>query len=325
MKNLFAIFGLVLLCLPTHANAYSDDSNKCFSLNQGCKYEVGEKKFKYVKGQKFLNQATRSTQVLAIVGGNNDSKKRLAKAKKLKEKINSFYVIQDQRGGDLNQNYQLAQETSKKKSNIRTQGNYVGFDVILNKISFYQRYTLPDEGIFQENDVKPTSHGYGFGANLNYKYAFNYKKWFFAPGIFYERLKSDAYPTREAYSARSVGFGGINIRDRYGVFANLGYDVNHIFSPYVVVGYSAVKYNTRNGIAAFKIAESRIDTAKSMLYGLGTRLKYNDSVAFNLEFNTQRFHAKQVSIYHDVRVPNGFFSRYVVRLSSLKVGMDYKF
>lgn len=328
MKNLFAIFGLVFLCLPTHANAYSDDSNKCFSLNQGCKYEVGEKKFKYVKGQKFLNQATRSTQVLAIVGGNNDSKKRLAKAKKMKEKINSFYVVKDQRARDLNQNYQLAQATPKRKSKIKTQGHYVGFDMVLNRLSFYQKFTFPIAGVNSERKVRPESRGYGGGFGFNYKYAFNFNKFFIAPGIFYERLNTRVQPSQKVYPFYEINRGELRVSDRYGFVTNFGYDINESLSPYVLLGYSAVRYTSKNGAGytGENALESslRTDTARSLLYGGGLNIKYNQEVSFNLEFNIQRFTALQNRIVTEP-IFSGYISKYEANLKSIKFGAAYNF
>lgn len=329
MKNFLAIFLMFFSLQITNANASDEDLQECSAVDQSCNEMFAEKKFKYVKGQKFLNQPTRSEQVLAIIGGENDSQKRISQAKKSKEKITNIAVANDQphrlvKNNSLVQND--IQKDAEKKSDIRTKGHYVGVDVVLNRLAFNQYYSDPDGGLYYEKRVDPSSRGYGGGLGVNYKYAFNFNKFFIAPGIFYEKLKTNVLPSQKAYSLYELDLLQLRVNDRYGVIANFGYDVNEFLSPYLVVGYSAVRYTMKNGVRLIGAKDSKIlrnDIAYGPLYGIGINLKYNQKVSFNLEFNMQQFETKQI------KVPDPLFitynSRYEANLKSLKLGAAFNF
>lgn len=215
---------------------------------------------------------------------------------------------------------------SQEKTN-KTQGHYIGFDAVLNRASFNQYYSDPDGGINYEKKVNPSSTGYGGGLGINYKYAFNFNKFFIAPGIFYEKLNTKVTPSQKAYPFNELSSRGLTINDRYGIITNFGYDFNQNISPYLVIGYSAVRYNSTNGVGY--IGEEAVetvlksDTAHSLLYGLGLNLKYNQQISFNLEYNMQKFTVKQGKISDPVFIT--YNSKYKAYIDSLKLGVDFNF
>lgn len=313
-----------------NANSSSDELKRCVDVNQGCNDILPKKKFKFVKFQEPLNQSTTSGKILAIITVKNNSPTEISNIKESEEKISNINIANNQ-PNFLEKNNQLLktdiQKDLEKNSDIRTKGHIVGFDVVLNRASFNQYYSDPDGGINYEKKVNPPSTGYGGGLGVNYKYAFNFNKFFIAPGIFYEKLNTKVTPSQKAYPFYEVTSRGLTVNDRYGIITNFGYDFNQYISPYLVVGYSAVRYNSKNGIGYVgeEAVEtvSKTDTAHSLLYGLGLNLKYNQQVSFNLEFNMQKFTAKQGKISDPVFI--SYNSKYKADIDSLKLGVAFNF
>lgn len=215
---------------------------------------------------------------------------------------------------------------SNLKSRRITQGNYIGLDAIANVLSFHEVFS--DEYLNRSNyAIKPDSTGAGNGFGLNYKYAFNHNNFFIAPGFFYEKLSTSArvssasHPTPEVQKVRRL-----SISDRYGVTADVGYDVNDVFAPYFVLGYAMVNYRSLGGVGYFDSElQSAIKKSRdgSFLYGSGLKIKYNQELSFNIEFNIQKFVAKQ----NQIPDPDfsTFHSRYDAKIKSLKLGISYNF
>ena len=164
------------------------------------------------------------------------------------------------------------------------------------------------------------SNSINYGVGLNYKYAINVDKFFIAPGIIIEQNRSK----NDLNSSENFTDEGheLKINNRYGVKADIGYDVTENFAPYFVVGYSSVGYrSTTTGLNSSGITNgSRSGRANDWFYGVGTKFDLGCNLALNLEYNTQNFSAKtSVDTVGDV------ISRYKTRLDILKLGVSYKF
>jgi opacity protein-like surface antigen len=174
----------------------------------------------------------------------------------------------------------------------KTEGNYFSGSIIYNRASLNQ-------GSSGTNDInyKDTANAAGFG--VAYKRAFNYNNIFIAPGVFAEKnnLKS------------TVGSTTVNIKNRYGFKADLGYDLENDLAIYLTGGLSFLSYKTTND------AGKESDNARSSwFYGAGIRQDYSENVSFDLEYNTQSFSALTMSS-HKVKVDD----------NTVKIGLNYKF
>ena len=210
-------------------------------------------------------------------------------------------------------------------SEMKTQGHYIGLDVVGNKVTFYEKGAKNIKNIPTSFTVKQVSSNYGCGMGINYKYAFNFNNIFIDQSIFVEKIGTKVNPNQDAY--KNPQNGELDIRSRYGIFANIGYDVNSVLSPYLVVGYSMVSYKTENGYYRYNLGlrQSNIEksTTGSMLYGLVLKANYSDKVSFNIEYNTQEFKAKTNL---DVPINNKRAnSWYQTRIETIKIGTAYKF
>lgn len=199
----------------------------------------------------------------------------------------------------------------------KTEGSYIGVDFLSNRVSYYTKVKYPngDSGI-----IKPTERGGNFGAGINYKYAFNFNNFFFAPGIFAEQIsfgKSKTNGTNE---------DSLQVKNRYGARLDLGYDIGDYVSPYVTGGYSGISYrsvsdgvNTSNKI----VTATRNANTGSFFFGGGIKFTLSKSLALNFEYNMQKFNARSA-------IPNGtadYISKYtqVSRIDIAKVGLSYNF
>jgi len=211
-------------------------------------------------------------------------------------------------------------------SEMKTQGHYIGLDLVGNKVTFYEKGATNVKNIPTSYTIKPVSSNYGGGVGINYKYAINFNNIFIAPGIFVEKLGTKVEPNQDAYRENSQ-LGELDIRSRYGIFSNIGYDINSFLSPYLVIGYSMVSYKTENGYYrnSLGLRQSNIEksTTGSMLYGLGLKSNYSDKVSFNIEYNTQEFKAKtNLNVPINNKRSNSW---YQTRIETIKIGTAYKF
>ncbi|MDX2083402.1 MAG: outer membrane beta-barrel protein [Rickettsiales bacterium] len=169
----------------------------------------------------------------------------------------------------------------------KTEGNYASANLLYNRTSFnYQ------------NESNKTSNGAGIG--FGYKYAFNFDKIFIAPGVFVEKnnINSDVGPDK------------INIKNRYGFKADLGYDLEDNLSVYLVGGLSFLNYRTSSEFDGSLSNRSK----SSLFYGAGISHDYSKNISFSLEYNTQSLSLKDRA-GDKIKTDN----------NTVKIGLNYKF
>ena len=208
---------------------------------------------------------------------------------------------------------------------MKTQGHYVGFDVI----GMQGKYTEDSSRIIsgkRTNTSKSASTDTGGGVGLNYKYAFNFNDVFIAPGIFAEGLAMEINSTDQHHGYRAQ-YAEVNIKSRHGVLVNLGYDVNDYLAPYLMAGYSWVHYRTRNFLGNSTKNQSAAETSMvgSGIYGAGLKVNYDQNVSLNIEFNTQKFNTKTNTDVPLNTAARQYIAVFPVRLNTLKLGVSYKF
>lgn len=191
----------------------------------------------------------------------------------------------------------------------KTEGSYVGIDLLNTKSVAQLRSS--SEGQAADETSRQTSRNYGVG--VNYKYAVNFNKFFVAPGIIIEDNRSK----------NSIADGlSLNVKNRYGVKADVGYDVTDCIAPYLTLGYSATSYTSRFGAVSeddVAINGKKSATNYDWFYGAGVKFDLTSNVALNLEYNRQNFRAKVSTGNADVA------AAYKTRLEIMKVGVSYRF
>lgn len=195
-------------------------------------------------------------------------------------------------------------------SNARTVGNYIGVDLIKTNLSFStEEFMHPDAKNVRpiEKSIQTNSDSsYSFG--LKYGYALNYRGFFIAPGLIYEKNNVKNYLNRSSESARSeydfFGKSYSKINKRYGAKIDVGVDINESFSIYGTIG-RAINYYQSYGSLYFDIYTKLGDgwyepnlkdpwkhvrgKKSAPFFGGGFRIKIYKNWLVNGEYNYTRF------------------------------------
>jgi len=210
-------------------------------------------------------------------------------------------------------------ETSNLES--RTEGSYAGLDLFGTKTTLkvtngYVPNYCNGTCVFNE---KPALKNNSYGLGLTYKYAFNFNKFFIAPGIFFEQNN------HQAVSGTDGDLKRLQIKNRYGVRSDFGYDIGR-FAPYLTIGYAEVSYRSRTG--GYDANNNRVSSIKNgvngnVFYGAGLKFNLTSSLSLNTEYNFQRVAPKTTlsPLTQDYAAKVAFRAR----MDTVKVGLYYKF
>jgi len=166
----------------------------------------------------------------------------------------------------------FASALSTSSAFAKTEGNYVGFNAIRAMSSYKHDGVKLNKTNASDSNV--------IGAGIDYKYAINFGGVFVAPVVFAESLNSSAHSSKKDTDTLQTKY-------RYGIKANVGYDITDNISTYLVVGAA------RNHFVSIDTPENSVnpDIAKTnkigFLYGLGASYNLTKDVALNLEYNRQ--------------------------------------
>jgi opacity protein-like surface antigen len=180
----------------------------------------------------------------------------------------------------------------------KTEGNYVGLDIL--RANAKHRYQESGTTASNYPEFSDSSIGYG----VNYKYAFNFDNVFVAPGVFFEKLGTEA---------KDKDGDSVSVNYRYGIKANVGYDVTDDFAAYITAGAASTSYEVDWKAAGLKKSGSKIG------YIVGAGLSYNvaKDVSLNVEYNVQPL---TVSTPDD-----GGINQAKTTVSVAKLGIAYRF
>jgi opacity protein-like surface antigen len=204
---------------------------------------------------------------------------------------------------------------AKEASSVRTQGHYVGADLVGAQVKFHERNS---KNYGTSGNSMPSYSRYGLGAGLNYKYAFNFDRLFIAPGVFVEQNNASAKGHGNDFLYR------IDIKNRYGIKTDVGYDLTDTIAPYITGGYSQISYRTRNywdGNPTVTTIKNSV--ASDWFYGVGLKVNYTSNISFNVEYNRQSFLAK-TSLEGDSSTYQ-YISKFKTNLDIVKVGLSYQY
>lgn len=186
-----------------------------------------------------------------------------------------------------------------------TEGHYLGTS--LNLVNANYEYGDKRNGsgsnsiIASPNDLESES---GFG--VDYKYAFNFNKFFISPGVFYNtyggKHESDGTIKFEFFGKSKPV---IAINETYGAKFDLGYDISKRTALYLSQGLMMVNYQsyTFTRIPSTFSEYSYHGTSHSKLgyfFGGGLSVRAWESVIFNFEYNKQmvNFSVPQSDRFH---------------------------
>ncbi len=173
-------------------------------------------------------------------------------------------------------------------AHAKTEGNYVGIDVLRSSAKVKSTSTLAsDNSGSAEPYYNHSKKDSAYGVGLNYRYAFNFNNFFVAPGISYEflnnEIKSGFASTSDNYFWQKT-----NLKSSLSLRANLGYDINDQFAVYVPVGISQFYYDIKTGDAdGFNPSvNAKKSSSKSAAFiGFGFSYEPVKNWVMNLEYN----------------------------------------
>ncbi len=190
----------------------------------------------------------------------------------------------------------------------KTEGSYAGVNLINTKATYSESYT---------DNTTPTSvrgskdSGSSYSIGLNYKYAVNMNGVFLAPGVFVENNNLKV--------RNGVDNNQAQIKYRYGITADLGYDVTDKTALYATTGYTGVNYktNTQDGSGLYG---SKNGSQGDWMWGVGVKHDVADNTTLSLEYNTQNLKLKTSS-----GGTANYSSKLDTRIDVLKIGLAYRF
>ncbi|NBV06074.1 MAG: hypothetical protein EBS06_02420 [Proteobacteria bacterium] len=200
----------------------------------------------------------------------------------------------------------------------KTEGSYIGIDLLNSKAKFVEKYTNDNN----KNEASNTPHhsNSGYGAGLHYNYAINFGGLFISPGVLLEQNNVKV----NGYSNNTIDIDSqrLQIKNRYGIKSDIGYDFTDKFSVYATGGYAYISYRTKDySDLDGKVTGIKNGIGGSWFYGAGIKIDCDKTSSVNLEFNTQNFSAK-------TKIINSYLNlsaRYQTRLDVVKVGYSYRF
>jgi opacity protein-like surface antigen len=198
----------------------------------------------------------------------------------------------------------------------KTQGSYLGVDLLNTKVKFHQRYT--NNKTPQMTDRKPSFSSSDYGAGFHYIYAANLGGLFVAPGLILELNNATTHANGEGSRQK---LQRVEIQSRYGAKIDLGFDMTSVISPYVTGAYVAVRHKTREYFNDYSNSRIRSGTAMDWIYGGGIRFNCDKFTSVNVEYTTQKIDLRNTTDGTTDRL----VSRYRTRVDVLKFGISYRF
>lgn len=200
-----------------------------------------------------------------------------------------------------------------QNSFAKTQGSYVGIDLLDTNIKFHERYTNDSTPEF--TDRRPSFSDSDYGVGLHYSYALNAAGLFIAPGLIFEFNNADA----QAYGERELQ--KVKVQNRYGAKLDIGFDLTPVISPYLTGGYIALSHKNREYFDNYQNSRTRSATSMDWIYGAGIMFNCDKYTAINIEYTIQEIDLRNTTD----GAANKLISRYRTRIDVLKFGVSYRF
>jgi opacity protein-like surface antigen len=169
----------------------------------------------------------------------------------------------------------------------KTEGSYVGVDLLATQYK---------DAV---NSDRSRADNMGYGAGVNYKYAFNCDNFFIAPGVFYNYNNANVKSNSSDYQSK--------LRHSYGVKADLGYDINDKIATFVTFGYQENYIKDSMPSVGYR----GNSTLESLIYGVGAKYSVTKDVDASLAYEYVNYNKSAIANSLNPEV--------------IKLGVAYKF
>ena len=176
------------------------------------------------------------------------------------------------------------------------EAHYVGLDLSLNQLDY--KSNIASAQSFDDDAV---------GVGIRYGYRFDLaSNMFITPELFFDYMGS---------SAKDSDSDPTEIDYKYGIKANLGYDISDDWSGYVSFGVDQIDYSVKwNSVSREKSSHEF-----GFIWGVGASKNLSDSTKLDLSFH-------RTNVDFDGPIASGLTpSDYEVDIDVLKIGLSYKF
>ncbi len=199
----------------------------------------------------------------------------------------------------------------------KTEGSYLGINVLRAKSDVKSTSSSSTNAdTYFNTKTKDSQTGFG----INYKYAINMNNFFIAPGVFLEKIGSESKvnDTENGYNQ------SVNIKSRYGVKFDAGYDITDKFSVYAPFGISMANYElkTQDYSGASSLTTKTTGRKAGFLYGLGFSFAATENILVNLEYNRSSYDLKSGG---NVALIGNTTLKAKTNLDVVTLGVAYKF
>ncbi len=205
----------------------------------------------------------------------------------------------------------------------KTEGNYFGIDVLRSTAQVKSTSTLASDNVgsaapYYNHNKKDSAYGFG----LNYKYAFNFNKFFVAPGISYDFLNNDV-KSNHITASNNYFSQNVKLKSAVSLRANLGYDINDQFAVYVPVGISQFQYdiNTTDVSAGSSVSQKKSSNKSAAFIGFGFSYEPVKNWVMNLEYNKYQ----NLKLTSGTATVDGGQISAKTNVSMVKLGLAYRF
>lgn len=206
----------------------------------------------------------------------------------------------------------------------KTEGNYLGFDIVRSQSQVINNSDLASDQenysqYYQQKKVKSF-----YGAGISYRYAFNFNKFFIAPGISYSYLNNKEKAGYAGDSEADPYSQSMKLKSQVTFQTNFGYDVGDKLAVYIPAGISSFNYTLQSGDS--RGGATSVDTQKTgnktaLFLGFGTAVQVAENWLMNLEYD--RYQTMRVNLA-SATVDGGQIST-KTNVSLVKIGLAYKF
>ncbi len=158
-------------------------------------------------------------------------------------------------------------------SNAKTQGHYFGVSAIKTNFDVVTNDIITVRNPAKQHFSKESKFGFG----LEYKYAFNFKNFFLAPKVLYDRNNFNKYYSDPNYQGTVFLItNNRNLKYSYGAGFDIGYDINKKLGIYTTIQSKMNVYNS--GMNLINLTDSQFNYSeynkikyKTFVYGLGIK------------------------------------------------------
>lgn len=158
-----------------------------------------------------------------------------------------------------------------------------------------------------------------FGYSLNVGYKFNFKEFFVAPELFFDKLNNSSDGFHDSGFSDEYKAYKLDLNYRYGFKSHIGYNVTPKFNAFLTWGFANLDYDERP-VKYVTSGVTRNPTASELdqLFGFGFAYSFNENISGKLTYDRQSMRLRSVNHGDEG-------STIKTTLDVVKVGVAYSF